>query len=415
MKRMYFVMMLCVLLFACKPEAEKPTVVTLSIDDVTETTAKIVGEVVADGGAYVKERGVCWDTMSAPEILDNRIVVGTGLGIYSADVVGLEPNTTYYVRAYATNEKGTSYGGEKTFITEEIEEPETPEEPDGPVGPIVTTFEVSDITEVSATCRGEVVGGSDVVIVSRGVCYSITPTPTLSDNYTVEGSGFGGFVSDINDLSSHTTYYVRAYATDANDVVSYGEEVVFTTLDKYKGHEYVDLGLPSGLKWATCNVGAENFTDSGDYFAWGEISPKTEYTEENCSIVNGQAMSDISGNPQYDAAAANWGGSWRMPTGEEMVELIENCEWVLNLDGGITVTGPNGRSIFLPRAGLFFYDFVGDYGTKAYYWTSTPCVYVHVEEYGRISCNYDPNTNYNGICLYTNYHYNGYCVRPVTE
>ena len=150
MKKVCFVMtMLCALLLACKPEAEKPTVVTTSVEEVTETTAKVIGQVTADGGAEVVERGVCWNTASNPEITNSRIVEGTGLGTFTAELTALEANTTYYVRAFATNEKGTSYGEEKSFTTLE---------------------ECGDTVE----------------------------------------------------------------------------------------HECVDLGLPSGLKWATCNVGANN-------------------------------------------------------------------------------------------------------------------------------------------------------------
>ena len=87
------------------------------------------------------------------------------------------------------------------------------------------------------------------------------------------------------------------------------------------GHEYVDLGLPSGLKWATCNVGANTPEEYGNYYAWGEIVPKTDYSDENCATL-GKQLSDISGNANYDAATANWGASWRMPTKEEiMAEL----------------------------------------------------------------------------------------------
>ncbi len=154
------------------------------------------------------------------------------------------------------------------------------------------------------------------------------------------------------------------------------------------GHEYVDLGL--SVKWATCNVGAERPSDSGDYFAWGEITPKSEYTEENSVTFNKimrdtpvrnmlwrsvKNQRDISGDSRYDAARANWGGTWRLPTVDEIDEFIEKCEckWTTQ-DGhnGYLVTGPNGKSIFLPAAGWrssFSLNDVDEYGSC---WSSTP-------------------------------------------
>ena len=141
---------------------------------------------------------------------------------------------------------------------------------------------------------------------------------------------------------------------------------------KHEGHEYVDLGL--SVKWATCNVGATSPEDYGHYFAWGETSPKAEYTGENCS-TNGKQMDDISGNPQYDATTANWGGDWRMPTIEEMRELLYNCIWhwiTQNGVNGYNVEGPNGNSIFLPAAGDRIGSSLIDAGSYGGYWSSTP-------------------------------------------
>ena len=139
------------------------------------------------------------------------------------------------------------------------------------------------------------------------------------------------------------------------------------------GHEYVDLGL--SVMWATCNIGADCPEEYGDYFAWGETEPKEEYTEENRKTLE-NSMGDIGGNASYDAARANWGGSWRRPTRKEFQELIDNCDWEwVRSKGEITgyrVTGKNGNSIFLPAAGHWdgaSLNNIGEYGS---YWSSTP-------------------------------------------
>lgn len=140
------------------------------------------------------------------------------------------------------------------------------------------------------------------------------------------------------------------------------------------GHEYVDLGLPSGLKWATCNVGASSPTETGDYFAWGETSPKDIYTYYNSKTYD-KSIGQISGNPEYDAARANWGGTWRMPSSVEMQELVDKCTWKWTSKSGITgqeVTGPNGNSIFLPAAGYFSESSISDIGFNGCYSSSTP-------------------------------------------
>ena len=138
------------------------------------------------------------------------------------------------------------------------------------------------------------------------------------------------------------------------------------------GHDYVDLGL--SVKWATCNVGASSPSDYGDYFAWGETSPKYSYTREN-SVTYKKNIGDIAGNARYDAARANWGSSWRLPTGSECQELVDRCTWTWTTQGGhegYKVTGRNGNSIFLPAAGWrngSSLDNAGEYGR---YWSSLP-------------------------------------------
>lgn len=175
------------------------------------------------------------------------------------------------------------------------------------------------------------------------------------------------------------------------------------------GHEYVDLGL--SVKWATCNVGASKPSDYGDYFAWGETSPKSEYSEANSATYN-KSMGDIYGNLQYDAARANWGSTWRLPTLAEINELVNKCkhQWTIQ-DGhtGYLVTGPNGKTIFLPAAGWCrdsssFY--IGEYG---YYWSSTPD-----ERYTNHDA-FDLGLNIDFFSKVCSGRFNGIPVRPVSD
>ena len=177
----------------------------------------------------------------------------------------------------------------------------------------------------------------------------------------------------------------------------------------HEGHEWVDLGLPSGLKWATCNVGASTPGDYGNYYAWGETRPKSEYREDNCSSY-GKIWSDIGGDSSRDAATANWGGSWRMPTNSELEELKNNCTWTWTTQNGhkgYKVTSKiNGQSIFLPAAGYRRGDTLCLEGTFGYFWSSTPyddyyAYYLYFFE------------GFQSVICYGRY--DGFSVRPVLE
>lgn len=139
----------------------------------------------------------------------------------------------------------------------------------------------------------------------------------------------------------------------------------------------VDLGL--SVYWGSCNLGAESPEESGNFYAWGETSPKSSYTKENYAYYDKSTTqyvnigSDISGT-QYDAAKVNLGGSWRMPTREEFQELIDKCTWEwtqVNNINGYKITAGNGNSIFLPAAGYYDAYGLGFENNTGYYWTST--------------------------------------------
>ena len=171
----------------------------------------------------------------------------------------------------------------------------------------------------------------------------------------------------------------------------------------------VDLGL--SIKWANCNIGASRPEEYGDYFAWGEINTKVSYRDTN-SLTWDKPMEDIEGNAQYDAATATLGDGWRMPTQNEMKELINSCTWVwttLNDVSGCRVTGPNGNSIFLPAAGYRAGEQSWSVGSQGLYWSSCP---------SKGSCDYNAyvisfeSGVYSGRWLYRVY---GLTIRAVSE
>ena len=180
---------------------------------------------------------------------------------------------------------------------------------------------------------------------------------------------------------------------------------------KHEGHGYVDLGL--SVKWATCNVGATSPEDFGHYFAWGETSPKEIYEEEN-SLTYEKQINDFAGDAQYDAATANWGGDWRMPTKAEQEELLNNCTWTRTTQNGVNgynVKGPNGNSIFLPAAGYRDRSSLDEAGSCGSYWSSTHSDYDNdVDDYAFSLC-----FGSDGQGVYDDYRGSGLTVRPVVE
>ena len=152
-----------------------------------------------------------------------------------------------------------------------------------------------------------------------------------------------------------------------------GDDIVAYTSCPDSHHPHlIDLGLPSGTKWACCNVGAEKPEDYGGYFAWGETAEKSSYTTYNY-LDEEDIGKDIAGT-QYDAATVNWGSPWVMPSKEQMKELKNNCtkEWTTeNGVNGRRFTGPNGASVFLPAAGNRWDDDLDNAGSDGLYWSST--------------------------------------------
>ena len=206
-----------------------------------------------------------------------------------------------------------------------------------------------------------------------------------------------------------STFIFKPSKSDSGSSDSPPETSVSSATGTIGSHGYVDLGL--SVKWATCNVGASSPEGYGSYFAWGETTTKETYTEEN-SKTYGKNLGDISGNSAYDAARANWGSTWRMPTKAEFQELIDNCSWTRTIyngkEGYKVVSKKNSNSIFLPAAGLrdgssLYY--AGEYGR---YWSSTPN-----ESYTFDAYSLDFYIGH--LLMDWSYRYYGLSVRPVSE
>lgn len=189
---------------------------------------------------------------------------------------------------------------------------------------------------------------------------------------------------------------------------------------RVNGHEWVDLGLPSGTKWATCNVGAASPDEFGDYYAWGETEPKDEYIDINSLthrkdfkwlVRNGIIDEDGELTKEHDIATIIWGEPWRMPTDEEFKELLSLCKWEFtdyNGTNGYLVTGPNNETVFFVAAGFkqgATSEYIGDYGD---YWSSTV-----VPELLGASCSLGYSSKSYGRRRYARFA--GRTVRPVTD
>ena len=185
-----------------------------------------------------------------------------------------------------------------------------------------------------------------------------TPTPKSNDNY--------GLYVLLVAMIGIVIWLLNSAPETLKDSINQQPLVV----EEKDTSAYVDLGLPSGTLWATCNVGANNPWEYGCYFAWGEIKPKNEYSEHTYTYCDNPETLP----PSYDAATQNWGSDWCMPTMQQYQELIDNCTWTwtsLSGKNGYEIMGENGNSIFLPAAAAFSYKMYECDGQCGYYWSSS--------------------------------------------
>lgn len=240
----------------------------------------------------------------------------------------------------------------------------------------VTTNTPYDITQTSAVCGGAAIVSGEIGLNTIGVCWSKESNPTIEDAHQNSSSWESSFVCTVTGLLPNTQYHVRAYVSNGSDVF-YGDDKSFVTKKSgsgvVNGHEYVNLGLPSGTLWATCNIGANSPEEFGNYYAWAEVETSSSYDwnyylycrkgkENNLTKYCNDSNYGYYGftdtltvlEPTDDAASVNWGGGWRMPSNAQWEELFQNTTNSITNQGGINgwlFSSSNGNNLFLPAAG----------------------------------------------------------------
>jgi len=262
-----------------------PIVSTSEVENVGTATASCGGNITDDGGAEVTERGICWGTNHGPVATGSHATSGSGLGAFACNMNNLVANTTYYVRAYAKNAKGIAYGEEKNFTTLDYDLPE------------VTTAEVTNITQTAAKGGGEVTSDGGTTVTERGICWSTNHNPTVSGSHANSGTGTGSFTCNMNNLNAHTTYYVRAYATNSRGT-AYGAEVSFNTS---ANPPTVSTGAVTSITTSSATGNGSIVSDGGNAvtergFCWS--------TSHNPSITGTHVVAEGDAN-DFSAALTN--------------------------------------------------------------------------------------------------------------
>ena len=357
----------------------KPIVTTNSVTNIGSTSATCGGTVVNEGGTSVSERGICWSTNQNPTIFDSHLQIGSGAGIYNTTLTGLTTGATYYVKAYAINLMGTSYGDEVSFTTSFVGQP-----------PAVTTTNITGLTATGATSGGNVTVEGSSAVTARGVCWNTSGNPTVSGLHTSDGGGGGSFTSQLTELSPSTTYYVKAYSTNSYGT-SYGNQVDFTTplevITDYDGNIYQSVQIGTQV-WLSSNLNTTHYrngveiTNITDQDLWANLGIGAYCNSNNevgSALIYGHLYNWFAVNDNRKICPAGW----HVPDDTEWNVLMSYLNGQYNAGGPMKETGythwemPNtvatNSSGFtgLPGGLRDNYGWFTDPGTLGTFWSTT--------------------------------------------
>lgn len=298
-----------------------PILSTTAISNIANNTASSGGTITTQGSSAVTARGVCWSTSPSPTIANSKTTDGTGTGSFTSAITGLTANTTYYVRAYATNSNGTAYGNQLVFLTTANTQL-----------PTVTTTNATNVTNTQATTGGNVTNQGSSAVTVKGVCWSTTQNPTTANNKTANGSGTGSYNTDIYPLTANTTYYVRAYATNSSGT-AYGNQITFTTnggivncgtVTDIDGNVYNTVTIGTQC-WMAENLKTTRYNDGTAILTGLSNADWQSTTSGAYAIYNNDPANNTTYGKLYNSYAAKTNklapAGWHVPTYAEWTTL----------------------------------------------------------------------------------------------
>lgn len=295
---------------------------TYAIDQISSSSAMSGGTVTSDGGSTITSQGLVWDTATNPTIALSTKSSSTtspgGLGTFKSAMTGLKASTKYFVRAYATNSAGTSYGNELSFTTNA-----------SIVLPVLSTYAITEISSSGGVSGGVFSSDGNSSIIARGVVWDTSTNPTIALNTkTSDGTGSGAFKSSIRGLKASTKYFVRAYATNIAGT-GYGNEVSFTSESAFTFNTVIGA---NGKIWIDRNLGAAQVATSstdvasyGDLYQWGRESD--EHQKRTSPTTSTLATTDFPGHGNF-IISPNQPNPWR--SGQQNNNLWQGVNGVNN-------------------------------------------------------------------------------------